>query len=94
MGDMGEYWRDVAPDMKKRSEQKRAQNRSDSARLLAEEGVNFHSNNRGEHLIVEHHGATFDFWPGTGKWIKRGASKYMRGVRSLLAALHSLKGKP
>lgn len=78
---------------KKRGQDKRASNREDSARLLTEAGIAFESKNGGAHLIVNggHHG-TFNFWPGTGLWMRNGAKSATRrnyGVRNLI---HVLKG--
>ena len=87
MGDMGDYWRDVKPALKERSQQKRADNREQSARLLTEAGIQFVTRNSGAHLIVTAaNGRTFDFWPGTGLWRMRGDPRDRRGVRSLIRA--------
>lgn len=69
--------------MKAHSQEKRANNRQASQLLLVEAGINFKSNNGGAHLVIVDHGATYDFWPGTGKWCKRGGN-YFRGVHSLM----------
>jgi hypothetical protein len=87
MGDMGDYWRDVRPDMRKKNMEKRASNRESSAKMLADSGVAFETKNSGAHLIVTASGRTVDFWPGTGLWIERGTSKQKRGVRRLIAEL-------
>lgn len=75
---------EVFSGLKKHNQEKRAANRDASARILAEEGINFRSNNGGAHLIVEQNGLVFDFWPGTGKWIERTTNYHHRGVRNLI----------
>jgi hypothetical protein len=87
MGDMGDYWRDVTPGMKERSQAKRASNREQSATLLTQAGVPFETRNAGAHLIVNHGGVVCDFWPGTGLWQVRGG-RQGRGVRNLLKAIN------
>lgn len=83
MGDMGDYWRDVVPEMKQRSIEKRASNRQKSADMLMSIGIEFDSKNDGAHLIVKGNGVIVDFWPGTGKYIPRGG-KAGRGVFNLI----------
>ena len=87
MGDMGDYWRDVRPAIQEESRKKRASNRESSAKMLAAAGIAFEAKNEGAHLIVTANGRTVDFWPGTGLWIERGASRQKRGVRRLIAEL-------
>lgn len=69
------------------SQLKRKANRASSAEILASRGIAFTSHNVGAHLVVQHAGRTFDFWPGTGKWIERGTTQYRRGVFPLLKEL-------
>ncbi len=83
MGDMGDFWRDVKPEMQARSKEKRANNREQSAKLLSDAGIVFSSNNNGAHLIVEGRDCFVDFWPGTGKWITRNKEAGF-GVRNLI----------
>ncbi len=78
-----EYWRDI----KQAKQEKRADNRENSARCLRENGIAFEEKNMGAHLIVTGNGHTFDFWPGTGLWQMRGSTKRHRGVRSLVKLL-------
>lgn len=78
---------------KEMGQQKRASNRESSAQLLTEAGITFKSKNGGAHLIVDggNHGI-FNFWPGTGLWMRSGAKSSKRrnyGVRNLI---HVLKG--
>lgn len=85
MGDMGDYWRDVTPALKERSQQKRASNRENGAARLTAAGIQFESKNDGAHLIVRTNDHVIDYWPGTGKWITRGrAPKTGRGIARLL----------
>lgn len=79
MGDMGEIFN----GLKGESQKRRADNRENSAKILADNGVSFESKNMGAHLIVTGESITVDFWPGTGKWIVRGG-KTGRGVFNLL----------
>lgn len=69
--------------MAEESKRRRAGNRENSAKILAENGVGFESKNIGAHLIVKGPSITVDFWPGTGKWIVRGG-KTGRGVFNLM----------
>ena len=85
MGDMGEFWRDVRPDMIAASKAKRARNRHDSAQLLTAAGIEYVSKNDGAHLIVTD-AHIVDFWPGTGRWIVRGGNEG-RGVIGLIALI-------
>lgn len=66
------------------SRERRASNRSSSADILRERGVDFVIRNDGAHLIVRYGAATADFWPGTGKYRVRPDGKYKRGVFNLL----------
>jgi hypothetical protein len=68
------------------SQQKRANNRDFSTRLLAERGVFFTTHNAGVHLIVAER---WNFWPGTGKFTERKGKpgrppREGRGVHKLL----------
>lgn len=70
--------------LKHEGKQRRADNRENSARILAENGVKFDVKNSGAHLVVMSEAITVDFWPGTGKWIVRKSGKTGRGVFNLL----------
>ena len=70
--------------IKKIQQEKRADNRAQSADILRAAGIAFTSNNDGAHLIVTAGHAVVDFWPGTGLWIVRGNATQKRGVRNLL----------
>lgn len=69
------------------SQARRASNRERSANLLSEHDVDFETKNGGAHLIVKGAGKTFDFWPGTGKYVDRQTKKLGCGVFNLLRAL-------
>jgi len=73
--------------MRKDGQERRANNRENSAAMLLERGISFESCNGGAHLIVSHGGKVVDFWPGTGKWLVRGAAMrgFRYGVRPLIA---------
>ncbi|MNN70290.1 hypothetical protein D3C81_1861330 [compost metagenome] len=84
---MRNYERASEIGMVAESIERRASNRERSALKLQELGISFVSNNDGAHLIVMHAGKTVDFWPGTGKFIPRGAGRPGRGVFNLLKHL-------
>lgn len=88
MGDMGDDFR----TWKQARIQKRADNRKNGAKYLADMGVSFEAKNDGAHLIVQHNGKTADYWPGTGKFKVR-EGKWDRGVTNLMAALDSRRDK-
>ena len=73
--------------MKEASQKKRASNRTQSARILAEAGIDFEQHNDGAHIVIKRNGRAWDFWPGTGKWHERGTKIYRRGVMPLIKAL-------
>ena len=73
--------------LKKYRQEKRSNNRDNSAELLKSAGISFESKNVGVHLVVNANGHTFDFWPGTGLWIMRGSTQRHRGVFSLIKAV-------
>lgn len=80
---MSEIGEDFAA-IKKIQQEKRADNRAQSAEILSVAGVAFTSNNGGAHLIVTAGRSVIDFWPGTGLWIVRGKPAKKRGVRKLI----------
>jgi hypothetical protein len=88
MGDVGDLWREVAPEWKARSQQKRAKNRESSAKLLVARGIKFRIENNGAHIIITHVVPHIDFWPGTGLWIQRNTNTFKkkegRGVAHLI----------
>lgn len=67
------------------SQERRASNRARSVAMLVVAHVPFVANSFGVHVIV---GAPplFDFWPGTGLWIRRSDKLRGRGVRALITA--------
>ena len=70
--------------LKQHSQERRANNRDQSARLLQEAGIEFQERNAGAHLVCHIHGTIYDFWPGTGLFINRTTQRRGRGVRHLL----------
>ena len=84
MGDIGDTFR----EWDKVKKEKKASNLIYSANLLTDKGVEFESKSGGVHLVVFSARDTYDFWPSTGKWKKRGTSRYGRGVHKLLAAIN------
>jgi len=86
MADMTANYRAMTEESKSR----RRHNREASADVLCSKGIQFQSRNMGAHLIVEYGGETVDYWPGTGKWIRRDRSCFPyqgRGVFELLKVL-------
>lgn len=81
--------------MRSESQERRRNNREQSADILRREGIKFETHNAGAHLIVTYAARVADFWPGTGKWIIRrgpdlGLFPYAgRGVFNLLKAIRS-----
>jgi hypothetical protein len=80
---------DAFNDLRKIRQEKRADNREQSAAMLTTEGFSFQRKNDGAHLIVQADGYVVDFWPGTGKWNTRGYRFTVagRGVRNLIKHL-------
>lgn len=66
---------------------RRAHNRASTPEVLADHGVKFTAHNNGAHLVVEYNSKTADLWPGTGKYLVRGAKQYRRGVFNLMRDL-------
>lgn len=83
---------DAYADLRKMRQEKRADNREQSAALLTRAGVVFDAKNEGAHLIVLAGNAVVDFWPGTGLWIVRGKPEKKRGVRKLIAFVERMRG--
>lgn len=79
MGELGETYK----AMKEHGQEKRANNREQSAKYLTTAGIPFTSNNGGAHLVVKGPDCYIDFWPGTGRWITRNGVKGF-GVRNLV----------
>jgi len=92
MGDMGDYWRDVKPDMKERSQRKRAANRKSGAAILHAAGVPFEAKSGGAHLIVQAGDHVVDYWPGTGKWATRDHQFSIVG-RGIAGLMQHIKGQ-
>lgn len=78
MSDEGEFWRDV----RAAGQVKRAMNREDTPRLLADAGIKFVSHNGGAHLTVD---GVWSIWPGTGKWRHHHMKLQGRGWRTFVA---------
>lgn len=79
MGDMGEVFRDMREDSKRR----RANNLESSIALLEARKVPFERFSD-THLRVV---GQFDFWPSTGKWKRVISKRCGRGILSLLCAV-------
>lgn len=74
---MKETW----DELKKQRQEKRADNRVKSREILEKSGFEVEFHNFGMHLVVD---GRVDFWPGTGRWIARGAKAHGFGVYSLI----------
>jgi len=57
------------------------------AKVLTSYGVLFEKKNKGAHLIIHHDEGVFDFWPGTGRWVRRSRVVRGEGVYQLLQQL-------
>jgi len=76
---------DEYKEEKKESQDKRSNNREQSAQFLDERGVKYTASNHGAHLIVQGKTQAIDFWPGTGRFIGRKDKQCDgRGVRNLI----------
>lgn len=86
MGDMGEFWKDVKPDLTRMSRDKRAKNRKHGESELFTRRIPFLKKNGGAHLIVypEDPKRRCDYWPGTGLWRSYWETHEGRGIASLL----------
>ena len=88
MSDIGETFRAA----RLASQEKRQQNRENSAEVLKAHGINFTSKNGGAHLVVKEK-SIIDFWPGTGLWIDRENSASGRGVFKLIKYINKESAK-
>lgn len=79
MGDVGDTFR----AFKEAGKVKKQRNLEYSTSELIRLGVRFTSKNSGIHLIVYSKESTFDFYPSTGKFARRGG-KWKRGLKNLL----------
>ena len=89
MGDMGEFWSDVKPELKRISREKRSSNRLHGQSELFVRRIPFLKKNGGAHLIVcpDDFSKRCDYWPGTGLWRSFWYGKEGRGIKSLLTYL-------
>ena len=56
-----------------------------AASMLNANRIQFTSYDDGAHLVVAAKGELIDFWPGTGKWMRRGEPKVYLGVNKLIS---------
>lgn len=56
-----------------------------AAGMLSAHRIPFTSYNDGAHLVVAAKGELIDFWPDTGKWMRRGEPKVYLGVNKLIS---------
>ncbi len=76
MGDMSDTFR----AMKEHSKEKRESNRQHGLDEIRKTGIPFKLLNGGAHIQI----ATYDYWPGTGKFIDRKTGHKGRGIKNLL----------
>lgn len=81
MGDMGDFWRDVKPFIKERSNEKKRRNLENALKSLKDNNISYEEKSNGIHLVVE---GKIDYWPTTGKFIRRSDKKQGRGIRNLV----------
>lgn len=79
MGDMGEFWKDVGPALKKDSQEKRANNLMQSLSALQQNGIEFNQLSPTHFRVGD-----FDYWPSTGLFINRKTQRRGRGVFNLI----------
>ena len=87
MSEIGEFY----SEWHKQRGEKRKANKDASTKIIREAGVKFRSRNNGVHLIIlnDEGRAIYDFWPSTGKYIKRSTKQHGRGVHNLIKELQS-----
>lgn len=76
---MKDYDRISEVGERQESQERRERNRSDSAALLAHNGIPFEVKNYGAHLVVRYLGQVADLWPGTGLYVIRDTHNRKRG---------------
>lgn len=84
---MGDFWKDVKPDMKYRSSIKKDKNLQNGTAILDREGIPYEVKNKGIHYVVD---GNVDYWPTTGKFIDRTDKKHRRGIFNLV---NHIKGR-
>ena len=73
------------------SKSKRAYNRKQAPKILAEHNIEYESKNNGAHLILFGHRYAIDFWPGTGKWqCREEENAYGRGIFEMIDYIRGL----
>lgn len=82
--------RELYRAMHRESQDRRARNREYAPGALEAAGLPFTSHNDGVHLIVDER---YDFWPGTGKWVRRGSRDAPSG-RGIFNLIKHAKGNP
>lgn len=87
MGDMGDMWRAVKPQMKEQSKKKKDLNLEYAHKKLQELGIDYLD--YGYHFAVISGDKTYDFWPTTGKWCLRNSGNYKRGINGLIKAIQN-----
>lgn len=83
MGDMGDFWKDVKPKLKKDSVKRKNRNLENAINIMDKNNILYKSYTD-VHYLVEN---IFDYYPTTGLFINRNDKRKGRGVHSLLRAI-------
>lgn len=84
MSEMGEFWRDMKPIQKERSQKKKESNYESSKRLLKAQKIQFVEHDNCHLVVADKHGVKYDFWATTGLFINRKTKRRGRGVKNLI----------
>lgn len=79
---MGDFWRDVKPELKQRSREKKGANLAFALEEMDARGIQY-STTDGVHFIV----GEWNFWPTTGLFIHRQTNQRGRGIFNFLKQL-------
>lgn len=83
--DHGE-WYDAHHAIAQNKRQSAAERRDAAPALLGAAGVAYTTHNNGEHIVVTVPNAgVIDFWPSTGRWIRRWNKRREFGIDRLIA---------
>jgi len=82
MSDIGEFWRDVKPELEKEGRERKDRNLLNAREKLTALKIPFRE-------LTEHHFRVlhFNYWPSTGLFIDMKTSKRGRGINNLLKAV-------
>lgn len=83
MGDMGDYWRDLKPELKKRREKHVKSMGTSALRNVEKLGFPFTHYESNHQFAIETNKGIVDYWGTTGTWMHRRSVKRGRGLASL-----------